>query len=152
VLSVLLRYMDSDCPFGIFKLFLTGHNITICSVPVKTAVQQVELTRQIEKTDPSIHVDASYQVSVHMAKQFQRRRCFRNRPIRNKNCMWVSSLVLVLNTSIHVHAMCAVGCSKDLWLMDSLYGYVDVIHSICSIKHKQLPNISVISWRSVLLV
>jgi hypothetical protein len=23
-----------------------------------------------------------------MAKQFQRRRFFRNRPIRNKNCMW----------------------------------------------------------------
>jgi hypothetical protein len=25
-------------------------------------------------TEPSIHVDASYHVSVHMAKQFQRRR------------------------------------------------------------------------------
>jgi hypothetical protein len=34
-----------------------------------------------------IHVDASYQVSVHMPKQFQRRRFFRNRPITNKNCL-----------------------------------------------------------------
>ena len=37
---------------------------------------------------PSIVLDASYQVSVHLAKQFQRRICFRNRPIRNKNCLW----------------------------------------------------------------
>jgi hypothetical protein len=34
-------------------------------------------------TQPSIHVDASYQVSVHMARQFQRR-FFRYRSIRNK--------------------------------------------------------------------
>ena len=31
--------------------------------------------------EPSIHVDASYQVSDHMAKEFQRRRF-----LRNKNC------------------------------------------------------------------
>ena len=35
--------------------------------------------------EPSI--DASYQVSVHLAKRFQRR-FFRNQPIRNKNCLW----------------------------------------------------------------
>jgi hypothetical protein len=31
-------------------------------------------------TQPSIHVDASYQVLVHLARQFQRRRFFRYRP------------------------------------------------------------------------
>jgi hypothetical protein len=41
--------------------------------------------------EPSI--DASYQVSVHLAKQFQRRRFFRNQPIRNKNCLWRSCLL-----------------------------------------------------------
>jgi hypothetical protein len=33
-------------------------------------------------------IDASYQVSVHLAKRFQRRRFFRNQPTRNKNCLW----------------------------------------------------------------
>ena len=32
-------------------------------------------------------IDASYQVQVHLAKQFQRR-IFRNPPIRNKYCLW----------------------------------------------------------------
>jgi hypothetical protein len=35
---------------------------------------------------PSINL--SYQVSVHLAKRFQRGRSFRNQPIRNKNCLW----------------------------------------------------------------
>ena len=32
-------------------------------------------------------IDTSNQVSVHLAKRFQRR-FFRNQPIRNKNCLW----------------------------------------------------------------
>jgi hypothetical protein len=31
VLSVLLRYTDSDCPFGIFKLFFHPYNYTLGS-------------------------------------------------------------------------------------------------------------------------
>jgi hypothetical protein len=32
--------------------------------------------------------DDSYQISINLAKQFQRRRFFRNQLIRNKNCLW----------------------------------------------------------------
>ena len=54
-------------------------------------------------TDPSIHVDASYQVSVHMAKLFQRRRFFRNRPMRNKNCMWWPCLLTDRDKMSNLH-------------------------------------------------
>ena len=39
-------------------------------------------------------IDASYHVSVHLAKLFQSRRFFRNRPIRNKNCLWWPCLLM----------------------------------------------------------
>ena len=42
--------------------------------------------------EPSI--DAFYQISVHLGKCFQRRRFFRNRPIRNKNCLWWPCLLM----------------------------------------------------------
>jgi hypothetical protein len=42
--------------------------------------------------EPSI--DASYQVSVHLDKRFQRRRFFRNQPIRNKNGLWRPCLLM----------------------------------------------------------
>jgi hypothetical protein len=35
--------------------------------------------------EPSI--DASYRVSIHLATRFQRRRFFRNQPIKIKNCL-----------------------------------------------------------------
>ena len=39
-------------------------------------------------------IDASYQVSVYLAKWFQRRRFKKNRPFRNKNCLWLPCLVM----------------------------------------------------------
>ena len=54
-------------------------------------------------TEPSIHVDASYQVSVHMAKQFQRKCFFRNRQIRNKNCMWWPCLLTDRDEMSNLH-------------------------------------------------
>ena len=38
-------------------------------------------------------IDVSYQVSNHLVKRFQRKSCFRNRPIRNKKCLWRPSLL-----------------------------------------------------------
>ena len=37
-------------------------------------------------------IDASYQVSDHLTKRLQRK-LFRNRPIRNKNCLWQTYLL-----------------------------------------------------------
>ena len=45
-----------------------------------------------EISGPSI--DAYYQVSVHLAQQFQRRRLKKNLPIRNKNCLWQPCLLM----------------------------------------------------------
>ena len=39
-------------------------------------------------------IDASCQVSVHLAKRFQRRKIKKNRPIRNKNCLWRPCLLM----------------------------------------------------------
>ena len=39
-------------------------------------------------------IDASYQVSVHLAKAVSEENIFRNRPIRNKNCLWQSCLLM----------------------------------------------------------
>jgi hypothetical protein len=39
-------------------------------------------------------IDASYQVLVHLDKWFQRRRFKKNRPIRNKNCLWRPCLLM----------------------------------------------------------
>jgi hypothetical protein len=38
-------------------------------------------------------IDGSNQISVHLAKRFQRRRYFRKQPIRNKNGLWQPCLL-----------------------------------------------------------
>jgi hypothetical protein len=43
-------------------------------------------------TEPSI--GASHQISVHFGKAVSEKKIFRNRPIRNKNCLWRSCLLM----------------------------------------------------------
>jgi hypothetical protein len=43
---------------------------------------------EMSNIDRGFSIDASYQILVHLAKQFQRRRFLRNQLIRNKNCLW----------------------------------------------------------------
>ena len=52
--------------------------------------------------EPSIHVDASYQVLVHLARQFQRR-FFRYWPFRNKNCLWWPCLLTDWDEMTNLH-------------------------------------------------
>jgi hypothetical protein len=48
-------------------------------------------------------IDASYQVSYHLAKRFQRKSCFRNQTIRNKNCLWRPCLLTDQNGMSNSH-------------------------------------------------
>jgi hypothetical protein len=43
---------------------------------------------EMSNRNRGLSIDASYQVLVHLAKRFQRRKFFRNQPARNKNCLW----------------------------------------------------------------
>jgi hypothetical protein len=71
--------------------------------PHELEAQSTEPVSLTFNTEPSIHVDASYQVLVHMATQFQRRRFFRNWPIRNKNCMWWPCLLTDRDKMSNLH-------------------------------------------------
>jgi hypothetical protein len=48
-------------------------------------------------------IDASYHVSYHLAKWFQRKSCFRNRPLRHKNCLWRPCLLTDQNGMSNAH-------------------------------------------------
>jgi Zn-finger protein len=48
-------------------------------------------------------IDAFYHVSYHLAERFQRKSCFRNQPIRNKNCLWWPCLITDQNGMINSH-------------------------------------------------
>ena len=69
---------------------------------------------KMSKLNKGPSIDSSYQVSVHMAKQFQRRRFFRNRPIRNKNCMWWPCLLADRNEMSNLHRGYSIDASYQV--------------------------------------
>ena len=71
-------------------------------------------------TEPSIHVDASYQVSVHLAKQFQWRRFFRIRPFRNKNCLWWPCLLTDRDEMSNLHRGHSIDASNQVSVIAKL--------------------------------
>ena len=46
-------------------------------------------------------IDASYQVSVHFGKAVSEENIFKDRPIRNKNCLWRPCLLMDQNKILH---------------------------------------------------
>jgi hypothetical protein len=59
-------------------------------------------------------IDASYQASYHLAKQFQRKSCFRNRTIRNKNCLWRPCLLTDQNRMSNSHSGPSIDASYQV--------------------------------------
>ena len=58
--------------------------------------------------------DAPYQVSIHLAKRFQRRRLFRNQPIRNKNVLWHPCLLTDQDKMSNLYRGSAIDASNQV--------------------------------------
>jgi hypothetical protein len=58
--------------------------------------------------------DVPYQVSIHLAKQFQRRRFYRNQPIRNKNGLWQPCLLTDRDEISNFHRGSAIDASYQV--------------------------------------
>jgi hypothetical protein len=59
-------------------------------------------------------IDAAYQVSVHLAKRFQRRRFFKIQPIRNKNCLWPPCLLMDWNKMSNLYKGLSIDASYQV--------------------------------------
>ena len=58
--------------------------------------------------------DAPYQVSIHLAKRFQRRRFFRNQPIRNENGLWHPCLLTDRDEMSNLYRESAIDASYQV--------------------------------------
>jgi hypothetical protein len=76
-------------------------------------------------------IDASYQVSYHLAKQLQKKSCFRNQPIRNKSRLWWPCLL----TDRDEMSILSRGPSIDA-------SYQDSVHLAKRFQRRRLKKIS----------
>ena len=53
---------------------------------------------------------------IHLAKRFQRRRFFRNQPIRNKNCLWRTCLLMDRDEMSNLYRGPAIDASYQVLL------------------------------------
>ena len=103
---------------------------------------------------PSIH--ASYLVWYHLAKQFQRWRFFRNRPIRNKNCLWRSCLltdrdeisILYRGSSIDAFYQISIQLAK-LFQRRRFFRNQTIRKNYLSERKRVVINNSISSWRDI---
>jgi hypothetical protein len=90
---------------------------------------------------------AFYQVSVHLARQFQRRRCFRYRPIRNKNCLWWPCLLTDQDEMSTLHrrhstdASCHVTHQQNELKLSRKHVW-KVLSKECTFCYDPLPNMA----------
>jgi hypothetical protein len=64
-------------------------------------------------TEPSI--DASYQISIHLATQFQRKILFfGNQPIRNKSCQWQQCFLPFVNEMFNLYKRPSIHASYQV--------------------------------------
>ena len=61
-------------------------------------------------------IDASYQISVHLAKRLQMRRFFRNQPIRNKNGLWRPCLLTEQDEMSNLYTGPSIDASYQVWV------------------------------------
>jgi hypothetical protein len=61
-------------------------------------------------------IDASYQVSVHLAKLFQKR-FIRNGPTRNKNCLWLQCLLMDRDEMSNHYRGPSINASYQVWFI-----------------------------------
>jgi hypothetical protein len=82
----------TSCNATNVRALLIENGLSLCRSPF------ILLWGNLIQTEPSI--GASHQSSAHLAKQFQKK-SIRNRPIRNKNCLWRPCLCLNKSRNSH---------------------------------------------------